>query len=244
MSEENDVIKVAKKTNFRQLIEMDVTKYTEKKGQFDYLPWADGHQLMKEFDENSDVTIREFEHWSVISGNSQDFLISKELPYQSTGSSAYVEVTVRVKGKDETEIFPVLDFRNQDVADPTMSQVNKALKRGFVKALAKHGLGLYIYRGEDLPVLPIVGPKELERTEAALQKLNSIVGTDTTEEMIHRLNQWTEQNFKHLVKIEDLKEMTVEHYGLIGRLIAEATNKAETVAKENKKAKKTETKEK
>lgn len=242
MSEEKIVID--EKTNFRRLIEKDVTQFTDKKGQFDYLPWADGHQLMKEFDENASVDIREFEHWIVVSGNNQDFLVPKELPYQSTGNSAYVEVTVKVRGKRETEIFPVLDFRNQDVAEPTMSQVNKALKRGFVKALAKHGLGLYIYRGEDLPVLPIVGVKELERTEAAIKKLNSIVGEDTTEEMLNRLNKWTDQNYKHLSKIEDLKEMTIEHYGLIGRLIAEATNKAESVAKEVNKSKKTETKEK
>ncbi len=242
MSEEKLVIE--SKTNFRKLIEKDVSEFTEKKGQFDYLPWADGHQLMKEFDENASVVIREFEHWSVVNGNNQDFLVSKELPYQSTGNSTYVEVTVNVKGKEETEIFPVLDYRNQDVAEPTMSQVNKALKRGFVKALAKHGLGLYIYRGEDLPVQPIVGLKELERTEAALQKLNSIVGEDTTEEMIKRLNKWTDQNYNHLSKISNLKEMTFEHYGLIGRLIAEATNKAEAVAKEIKKEQKKEAKEK
>lgn len=229
---------VSDKTDFRELIEMDVSQFIEQKGQFDYLPWADGHQLMKEFDENSSVTIAEYEHFSVISGEHQDFLITKQLPYQTTNNSSFVTVTVTIKGKEETEIFPVLDFRNQDIAEPTMSQVNKALKRAFVKALAKHGLGLYIYRGEDLPVLPIVGVKELERTEASIQKLNSIVGEDTTETLISRLNKWTNQNFKHLLPISDLKEMTVEHYGLIGRLIAEATNKAEATAKENNKLKK------
>lgn len=233
MSEEKVI--VANKTNFRKLLEMDVSQFIEQKGQFDYLPWADGHQLMKEFDEDSDVINKEFIHYEVLSGNHEDFLIPKDLPYQKTPNSSYVEVSVVLKEKKETEIFPVLDFRNQDVADPTMSQVNKALKRAFVKALAKHGLGLYIYRGEDLPAVPIVGVKELERTEAALQKLNTIVGEDTTDAMMSRLNKWIDQSYKHLTPIDDLKDMTVEHYGLLGRLIAEATNKAEATAKENKK---------
>lgn len=36
-------------------------------------------------------------------------------------------------------------------ASVTSVAVNKAIQRAFVKACARHGLGLYLYQGEDLP---------------------------------------------------------------------------------------------
>ncbi|APS16319.1 DUF1071 domain-containing protein [Enterococcus faecalis] len=115
-----------------------------------------------------------------------------------------------------------------------MTQVNKALKRAFVKALAKHGLGLYIYRGEDLPEPPTIEVKDLEKTEAALSALSEIVGFDATEEMIKRLNLWIEESYPQLDKITKLEQMNKQHYGMIGRLIAQATNQAEKAKKEKK----------
>ena len=49
-----------------------------------------------------------------------------------------------------------MDFRNASIpADKVnMMDVNKAIQRCTVKAIALHGLGLYIYAGEDLPEEP------------------------------------------------------------------------------------------
>jgi hypothetical protein len=46
-----------------------------------------------------------------------------------------------------------MDFKNKSiVADNITSfDVNKAIQRSLTKAVARHGLGLYIYAGEDLP---------------------------------------------------------------------------------------------
>ncbi|WP_080113221.1 DUF1071 domain-containing protein [Enterococcus faecalis] len=145
-----------------------------------------------------------------------------------------LKVSVLFKEVEETEIYPILDFKNNDVTSPTMTQVNKALKRAFVKALAKHGLGLYIYRGEDLPEPPTIEVKDLEKTEAALSALSEIVGFDATEEMIKRLNLWIEESYPQLDKITKLEQMNKQHYGMIGRLIAQATNQAEKAKKEKK----------
>ena len=64
---------------------------------------------------------------------------------------AYVEVTVHADGVAMTQIHPVLDNYNKAVRDPDSFAVNTAIMRGLTKAISLHGLGLYIYAGEDLP---------------------------------------------------------------------------------------------
>lgn len=76
-----------------------------------------------------------------------------EVPYFTDGKSCYVKVGVTIEGREEIEELPVMDNRNNAVplAIITMTAVNKAIQRAFVKACARAGLGLYIYAGEDLP---------------------------------------------------------------------------------------------
>ena len=60
-----------------------------------------------------------------------------------------------------------MDNRNNSIpADKVTSMdVNKAIQRSLTKAAARHGLGLYIYAGEDLPETESV--QEAERIERA-----------------------------------------------------------------------------
>ena len=46
-----------------------------------------------------------------------------------------------------------MDFKNKSIPAETVTSfdVNKAIQRSLTKACARHGLGLYIYAGEDLP---------------------------------------------------------------------------------------------
>ena len=64
---------------------------------------------------------------------------------------AFVSVTVDVGGESQTEVLPVLNHANKAVSQPDSFQVNTALQRCLTKCLAFHGLGHYIYAGEDLP---------------------------------------------------------------------------------------------
>jgi hypothetical protein len=50
-----------------------------------------------------------------------------------------------------TQIHPVLDARNRPILAPSSFDINTSIQRCLVKATALHGLGLYIYAGEDLP---------------------------------------------------------------------------------------------
>lgn len=58
---------------------------------------------------------------------------------------------VTVEGVRLSQIHPVLDARNKPIEIPNAFNINTSIQRCLVKAIALHGLGLYIYAGEDLP---------------------------------------------------------------------------------------------
>jgi hypothetical protein len=106
-----------------------------------------------------------------------------------------VTVSVTIKGRTETETLPVMDMKNKSLVNPNSMDVNKAHKRCFVKALALHGLGLYIYSGEDLP--EEVKNEEKEKTineriksgYAAIKKLDNSLDKVTVDDLLlARLN--------------------------------------------------------
>jgi hypothetical protein len=68
-----------------------------------------------------------------------------------TDLGVFVEVAVTVQGICLSQIHPVLDSRNRPILAPTAFDINTSIQRCLVKAIALHGLGLYIYAGEDLP---------------------------------------------------------------------------------------------
>jgi len=69
------------------------------------------------------------------------------------GESMMVFCKVTAFGKSRTAQLPVMDFRNQAIPNPNAYQVNTAMQRCLAKAISLHGIGLYIYAGEDLPTL-------------------------------------------------------------------------------------------
>lgn len=111
-----------------------------------YLSWAYGWREMKRIDPEAKETIHEF---PLITNNG--VMDSVKVPYLSTPQGFFVKVTVTINERSETEILPVLDNSNKPIQNPNSFQINTSLKRCYVKALAKHGLGLYLYVGEDLP---------------------------------------------------------------------------------------------
>ena len=123
-----------------------------------YLSWAWAHQEMKLIDENAEIKIHDFADPDILISLAQNGVqITKEIidatkiNYRKDKAGAYVTVSVTLNGRTETETLAVMDFKNKAVTAPDSTQINKAHKRCFVKALALHGLGLYIYAGEDLP---------------------------------------------------------------------------------------------
>jgi len=124
------------KNQFTELAKINVNDHVEKKGRFSYLSWPWAIEQISKFDPTST--------WEVVRFDG--------MPYLKTECGYFVEVAVTVKGVTRSQIHPVLDNRNQPIAKPSAFEINTSIQRGLVKAIALHGLGLYIYAGEDLPV--------------------------------------------------------------------------------------------
>lgn len=123
---------------FKALNEINVNDKTEKKNGLTYLSWAWAWGELKKMFPDSTYTVYENnEGWN----------------YFTDGKTCWVKTGVTVNGIEHIEYLPVMDFKNKSISaeNVTSFDVNKAIQRSLTKAVARHGLGLYIYAGEDLP---------------------------------------------------------------------------------------------
>lgn len=126
------------KNYFTELNAINVSDKTEKKNGQTYLSWAWAWGELKKLHPDATYTVYE---------NKDGWL------YHTDGRTCWVKTGITVNGIENIEYLPVMDFRNNSIpADKVTSyDVNKAVQRSLTKAVARHGLGLYIYAGEDLP---------------------------------------------------------------------------------------------
>jgi hypothetical protein len=120
---------------FARLNQINVNDHIEKRGQFSYLSWPFAIAQLRLADPAATWEIRRFDG----------------LPYLRTETGYFVEVAVTVQGITLSQIHPVLDSKNRPIAEPTCFDINTSIQRALVKSFSLHGLGLYIYAGEDLP---------------------------------------------------------------------------------------------
>lgn len=125
-----------------ELLKINVNGHLEKKGNLSYLSWAWAWAEVLKIDPGARWTAHEWDNSPVM---------------VLRNGTAMVKVSVEIKGDIKTCILPVMDNRNRAIVDPDAFAVNTAIMRCLAKAIAMHGLGLYIYAGEDLP--------EQEKTE-------------------------------------------------------------------------------
>lgn len=126
------------KSIFETLSAVNCNGHTEKKNGLTYLSWAWAWQMVKSLYPSATYKIYE----------SADGCF-----YHTDGSTCWVKTGVTIEYIEMVEYLPVMDFRNASIpkAKVTSFDVNKAIQRSLTKACARHGLGLYIYAGEDLP---------------------------------------------------------------------------------------------
>ena len=165
---------------FSELNSLNVNNYTQKKGQFTYLSWAWAVRELLQVDPQATWEVHE---WG-LEGSKQ--------PYMQTEAGCFVQVTVWSGGIARTQVHPVLDNRNQTLEKPNAFQINTSIQRCLAKAIALHGLGLYIYAGEDLPHEdPLTSHEERQLLTAAAaisEEMEEQVSTSLTDGSVNRAN--------------------------------------------------------
>lgn len=145
MSEEKKVEE--KKSVFNTLNDVDVSKRVEKKQNLSYLSWSWAWTEVKK--KYPDATYTIYEREAIIDDRGNTCPIN----YFTDGLTAWVKVGVTIEGLEHIEQLPIMDLRNNSLplVQVNSMNVNKTIKRCLTKACAMHGLGMYIYAGEDLP---------------------------------------------------------------------------------------------
>lgn len=123
---------------FVRLNGINVNEHAEQKNGLTYLSWAWAWAEVKKLHPDATYTIYEDMNGCF---------------YHNDGKTCWVKTGVTVNGIEHIEYLPVMDHRNRSIPleNVTSFDVNKAVQRSLTKACARHGLGLYIYAGEDLP---------------------------------------------------------------------------------------------
>ena len=169
---------------FKMLNDINVNDKTEKKKDLTYLSWAWAWGEVKKLFPDTTYTVYENnEGWN----------------YFTDGRTCWVKTGVTVQGIEHIEYLPVMDYKNVSIpADKVTSfDVNKAIQRSLTKAVARHGLGLYIYAGEDLPEEEAKeAPKEVKKEEPKSKK--------ATKEQVEEILKLTPN--------EDLQKVMLDYY--------------------------------
>ena len=121
--------------NIQTLLKTNVNEHTEKKNNLTYLSWSWAWAEALKADPLATFNVEMF----------------GDKCYMDINGTAMVWVTVTIFGKPMTCQLPVMNYKNQAIVNPDAFAVNTAIMRCMTKALSLHGLGLYIYAGEDLP---------------------------------------------------------------------------------------------
>ena len=131
--------------HYAELRKINVNDYIERKNGLAYLSWSWAVDQLLQLDESASWEYAE---------------------PRIFGETMMVFCTVHAFGKSRTAQLPVMDFRNKAIHNPDAFSVNTAMQRCLAKAISLHGLGMYIYAGEDLPMVEMKESETKEKSEA------------------------------------------------------------------------------
>ena len=202
------------KNYFIELNDINVNEKKESKNNLDYLswPWAWG-ELKKRHPDANFTVYENSEGWN----------------YHTDGKTAWVKVGVTVMGIEHIEYLPVMNYSNKSIPldNITSFDVNKAIQRATVKAIARHGIGLYIYAGEDLPEEEAAKkpkgkaeekPKEKTEEEKAQEEAEKLKKQIIDEKKVIALKEKAKSDGVDIeklckyAKVDDLAKLTEERF--------------------------------
>ncbi len=191
---------------YATLSAINVNEHTEKKNGLTYLSWAWAWATLLSFFPDSTYAVYE---------NAQGW------NYHTDGKTCWVKTGVTVQGKEYIEMLPVMDYRNRSIPldQVTSMDVNKAIQRSLTKAVARHGLGLYIYAGEDLPEEEKQPPKPSRidtvkdfctRHQITTQQFGAYRNQAVTNQIIsdRRVNELSDDEFQMLMSFVEVNLST------------------------------------
>lgn len=162
------------------LLKINVNEHTDKKGKLTYLSWAWAWAEVLKIDQTA--------NWSAMTFD------GKPCMYLADGS-AMVSVQVTIKGDTKSCVLPVMNHKNAAINNPDAFAVNTAIMRCLAKAIGMHGLGLYIYAGEDLPE----GEEPSTPEQRAADWLSAVAASDDVD----ALSKVRDDAMKALAKNDD-----------------------------------------
>ena len=157
---------------YEELRKINVNEKVEKKGTLSYLSWAWAVDTLLQADPKATWDYQEPRQW---------------------GETWMVFCSVTMNDICRTAQLPVMDHKNKAIPNPDAFQVNTAMQRCLAKAISLHGIGLYIYAGEDLPdgdavKLPTESHKPTDGAWEALSPDERTFLTDVAMSVIGLLN--------------------------------------------------------
>ena len=185
-----------------------IKKHVKKKNGFDYLPWSIAYHYVKNVFPTCRVVKEEFT-------NKDGVLV----PYMIDAQGyAFVKCTITWEGFETSEIFPITDFRNQAIKNPTGKDVDNSLQRCMTKCVAMFcGLGLSLWHGEDLEIQQVEavgvdnsahkavsGGASVEKPEPAMKSAGNKAGgfaEPASTEVRKPDGPLSKQDFQHLISI-------------------------------------------
>lgn len=189
---------------FETLNAINVNDFTEKKGNLTYLSWAHAwKELKKKFPKSFYTVYQNDLEWNYFTDNKTCWV--------KTGVTVITEDGEAI---EHIEYLPVMDYKNNSIAleDVTSFDVNKAIQRSLTKAVARHGLGLYIYAGEDLPNEAEATAEERKKQREFLEKKITQGHVDILKAIAAEVDTDLDKMCEHY-KVERIEDMTGAMYG-------------------------------
>ena len=180
---------------FARLNQINVSEHIERKGDFAYLSWPYAVAQLRLADPAAYWEVRRFDG----------------LPYLRTEVGYFVEVAATVQGVTLSQIHPVLDGKNRPLAEPTAFDINTSIQRCLVKAIALHGLGLYIYSGEDLPSGEVSAKSQPTNTPINSVRVISPAQLRYLQRLIVEAKS-SEQHIKDYFNIDRLEDLPMKEF--------------------------------
>ncbi len=116
--------------NYSDLRKINVNQHVEYRDGLAYLSWAWAVDQLLQYDPEASWDFPEPKAWN---------------------ETIMVFCRVSAFGQIRVAQLPVMDYHNRAIINPNAFDMNTAMQRCLAKAIALHGIGLYLYAGEDLP---------------------------------------------------------------------------------------------